>query len=633
MYAKEMEEVIKEYLNNENANYAVMIDGEWGTGKTFFLTHSLTRIVESIDVGKNKMRRYAYVSLYGVQTLNEVSKEIVFQCLGKKNKKKIENADAVLDTAVSVLTASLGVVNIDLSNMKNVLDKINISNWIICFDDLERCCLPINEILGYINKLVEHNKCKVIILANESEIGKININRQLEKKYQVILSGKTLLVEDQKDKKKSGDNVINIDKLQKETERLFGEDILYKSIREKVIGLTIRFEPQLDLVYDSLISRYSGNRIFFECLQNNKQKVLKYFIDENCSNLRTLISVISSINRVYNEMKKNKLDDTPYFEKIMDDFIKYIVRFTIYIKNGGKVKSLGLTKDIGEVRIGKYTTKAFKFLENYCLTMNFSNESLIKVVSDLREEYKEEDILIKKMKHGEAKALGELSGWFLLEDEYIYELIELLKKEVEQDKYPFRSYQKIIGQMIVLEKASFNVGRINDLIDKMNHNIEKQKETISIERRSYGFDDPELQQIYDRYIDKLEFKVSEVNRDKQINEVTQFLISDNWAKDLFVYCKENCEYFLERRGFIDIIDIEMLIKKIQSATTQDIYTIHDIFAEVYRIYNINDYYLDDKEKIIEFRKAIDEIQINGITKDIAIRELKKKLDGIIQRLE
>jgi hypothetical protein len=39
------------------------------------------------------------------------------------------------------------------------------------FDDLERCLAPINKVLGYINQFVEHGDAKVIVLANEKEIG------------------------------------------------------------------------------------------------------------------------------------------------------------------------------------------------------------------------------------------------------------------------------------------------------------------------------------------------------------------------------------------------------------------------------------------------------------------------------
>jgi len=194
MYSNEIESVIEEYLKNPRAEYAVMIDGNWGSGKTYFLTHSLLQIVENIDMGKNRRRKYAYVTLYGVKSIDEVSREIVFQYFGKKHRKKTETVDTIVETTSNLITASLGAVNIDLSKIKDTLTKININDWIICFDDLERCCIPINEILGYMNGLVEHNKCKVIVLANEKEIGKTTLAQNLENKYQVILSGRKLLL-------------------------------------------------------------------------------------------------------------------------------------------------------------------------------------------------------------------------------------------------------------------------------------------------------------------------------------------------------------------------------------------------------------------------------------------------------
>jgi len=45
-----------------------MIDGEWGSGKTYFLKHSLLKIMESADYGKDKRRKYAYVSLTNIKT-------------------------------------------------------------------------------------------------------------------------------------------------------------------------------------------------------------------------------------------------------------------------------------------------------------------------------------------------------------------------------------------------------------------------------------------------------------------------------------------------------------------------------------------------------------------------------------
>ncbi|HBE8547489.1 KAP family NTPase [Clostridioides difficile] len=638
MHCDEIENVIAEYLKNPREEYAVMIDGEWGSGKTYFLTHSLIRIMETIDIGKDKRRKYAYVSLYGAKSVDEVSKEIVFQYFGKKNNKKIKTADTVMETASNILTASLGAVNIDLSKIKDTLAKIDINNWIICFDDLERCCLSINEILGYINRLVEHNKCKVIVLANEKEIGKINLNQRLEEKYRVVLAGRKLLLDnEEKSNGHDTDEGIDLKRLQKEIKTLFNEDILYKSIREKVIGLTIKYEPQMDIAYDSILSNYCDGKAFKKYLAENKAKILNYFESEECLNLRTLISVFGSVQKVYDEMILNKYDTVKYFDKIMDAFLEYIVLFTIYYRNGGKVRDLKLTTEIGYVPLGQNIfsrTKGFKFLEKYCTTLCFSRQEFSRVVFLLRQEYEEEEKRIAKSKVGLAQAFGELTYWWEREDEDVKRLIIQLKKEVEEDKYPFNSYQGIISQLMVLEKNKYDVGDINSLIDVMNLNIERSDEIVDIERHSYTFENsPTLQKQYEEYIDKLKLKAGNKNQLIKSTEISQYLSSDNWAKELLDYCDKHFNEFLSRYGFIDLLDTDLLLEKIENASTQELYLTKKIFKIVYRASNINEFFMNDKGKIVELRESVGQMEFHGINKPMAQKALEDYLEDIISRLE
>ena len=51
-----------------------------------------------------------------------------------------------------------------------------------------------------------------------------------------------------------------------------------------------------------------------------------------------------------------------YYDQIMDEFLKYIVQFTIYYRNGGKVRDLKLTTDIGFVPLGKDVYKRQRLL-------------------------------------------------------------------------------------------------------------------------------------------------------------------------------------------------------------------------------------------------------------------------------
>lgn len=638
MYSEEIESVIAEYLKNPKAEYAVMIDGDWGSGKTYFLTHSLIKIMKNIDNGKDKPRKYAYISLYGAKSIEEVSKEIVFQCFGNENKKRVKTANTVMETASNILTASLGVVNIDLSKIKETLAKIDINNWIICFDDLERCCLPINEILGYMNRLVEHNKCKVIVLANESEIGKITLNQRLEEKYQVVLSGRKMLFNnnDSSDTR-NAESGINVKKLKDETKALFNEDILYKAIREKVIGLTIRYEPQMDVVFDFIISDFINGTSLKNYLIKNKSRILGYFKEEKCYNLRTLISVLGYIQKVYEEMTSHQFHTVKYFDKIMESFLEYIVMLTIYYRNGGKIRELNLTSEIGYVPLGQSiysNVRGFKFLEKYCTTLSFSEQEFVRVVALLRQEYEEEEKRIAKSKYGLAKAYGELTYWWEKEDNEVSNLIALLRNEIEQDKYLFSSYQDIIGRLLVLEYWGHNIGNIDEWISLMNQNIDNSEDVVDIERQSFSVKyNPELKKRYDEYVDRLKLNAGHKNYVIKANELFQYMNSDNWAEELLNYCDKHYNEFLCRYGFIDLLDIDNLLKKMQNASVMELCLIKDIFIRVYGIANISDFFTNDLDIIKKFRDSVKLIDFDGINKPLARKELENCLDDIIKALK
>lgn len=624
----EIKGVIKEYLNNPKAEYAIMIDGAWGSGKTYFLTRSLMEILEGIDIGKKQRRKYAYVSLYGAKSIDEISKEIVFQYFGRNQKKKVKAAGTVMETAGNILTASLGAINIDLSKIKDTLTEINIRNWIICFDDLERCAVPVNEMLGYMNRMVEHNKCKVIVLANEEEIGKIALNDRLEHKYKVVLSGRKLLF-NKNVNRENGE--IDIEELKKETGMLFNENFLYKSIREKVIGLTIKYEPQMDEVYDSIISDYCGD--FKKYLGKNKAKILKYFSDEECCNLRTLLCALGSIKKVYDEMIKN-YEKVKYFDKIMEEFLQYIVLFTIYYRNGGKVKNLELTTPIGYILLGQNIfsgVRGFKFLEKYCTTLSFSEKEFSSVVSELRKKYEEEE-----SKAYSGQAYWELSNWWKKEDEDVERLIDELRKEVEQNKYHVNNYQGIIRLLVVLEHKGFHVKDkdINDLIGVMNQNIENSEKPVDIERNSVAFaDDPSLREQYNQYVDKLNLKADNKKREIMAGELSEYMRSDNWAKELLDYCDKHFHEILCRNRFVDLLDTEVFFNKLKEASPEELYRVKDAFKKVYGASNINEIFLEDKEKLEEIYQKVVEMEVQGITKPMAKEKLKSYLEDIIVRLE
>ena len=595
MHAKEIEEIISEYLKNESAEYAIMIDGEWGSGKTYFLTHSLVDVIENIEGGKWEKKKCAYISLYGLNTIDEVAKSIWLQCIGNNNFENKQTTSKVLRTAGNFLTAALSVANVDLTKVAEFVSTLEVNDWIICFDDLERSNISLNVILGYMNQLVEHNKCKMIILANEKEIGKM-------------------------------------------VDREESEKILYRTIREKVIGVTIRFEPQMEIVFDSIIAeQYKADTGVRRYLKENKKEILTFLDSRGCRNIRTLKRAIGSIDRLYSAMEKNNYTSDSYFKTIMDSFVQYIIYLTVYIRNGNDVKNLGLTTSIGYVKFEKNgygsNIRAYKFLEKYCTTMSFKAEELIEVVATLRKEYKEQEKIEEKQREKSAVAYGKLQSWYLLEDNEVEQLILLLWDEVKQNKYFCVRYQEIIGLLIILESVGFAVGDFDELLQIMNKNIEQADEIKEMNRRSYSFkDEPELQDKYDRYVNELTVISDSRKQEIQIDKLAEKLDAEDWFFSLNAYCVEHQNDFIMRNGFIDLIKINSLLQKIKLASVNELRCLEDTLDVVYRAENIKDFFMNDKEQLVQIQSEINKMTFEGINKPLAQKELLRCLEKILEKL-
>ena len=49
MTEEQIKQEVERYINDTLYNYAIMIDGEWGSGKTYFVKHTLLTELENIE--------------------------------------------------------------------------------------------------------------------------------------------------------------------------------------------------------------------------------------------------------------------------------------------------------------------------------------------------------------------------------------------------------------------------------------------------------------------------------------------------------------------------------------------------------------------------------------------------------
>ena len=70
----ELNKYIQHYLENDKTHSAIMLTGEWGSGKSYYIQHELIPFLNS-DVPN----RCVTVSLYGLSEISEVSKNIYLE--------------------------------------------------------------------------------------------------------------------------------------------------------------------------------------------------------------------------------------------------------------------------------------------------------------------------------------------------------------------------------------------------------------------------------------------------------------------------------------------------------------------------------------------------------------------------
>lgn len=170
---------LNEYAEIPDPQYAIMLRGAWGCGKTFFIRQWMEQLKSNRDADKLKWQPI-YVSLYGLTTTQQITEQINKEISPWLYSKGMKIAKNILKAASKIALKydidgdgkDEGSVTCDLDSillLKEENSEIK-GNKILIFDDLERCDVKLETLLGYINYFSEHCKCKVIIIGDENKI-------------------------------------------------------------------------------------------------------------------------------------------------------------------------------------------------------------------------------------------------------------------------------------------------------------------------------------------------------------------------------------------------------------------------------------------------------------------------------
>ncbi len=164
------------------------IKGEWGIGKTYAWNHYLDTAIRTDSI---KLKKYAYVSLFGLQNLAEL-KTAIFE-----NTKSIVS-DNERGMLAQINWRKILTTSGKHSKLKSYAEIANpiifslVKDQIICIDDLERRGMDIRvvDVMGIVNSLKIEHGCKVVLLLNDnglSDADRAEFQLHLEKVVDVSL--------------------------------------------------------------------------------------------------------------------------------------------------------------------------------------------------------------------------------------------------------------------------------------------------------------------------------------------------------------------------------------------------------------------------------------------------------------
>ncbi|MFY4805246.1 P-loop NTPase fold protein [Aliarcobacter butzleri] len=434
MQNKHISQFLNYYIELSNPQYAVFLKGKWGSGKTHFINEYKN------ELNKNK-QKYIYVSLYGVTSYDEIETKFLEAIYPRLYNKKTIFAGKI---AKQLLKATLkidwdadgkadGSVNIQIPNFKPE-DLLNTRDYILIFDDLERCSINIINLLGYINFFVEHQSYKVILIANEEELEK--------------------------------------------TEK-------YTQIKEKLIGKTFEFISDANSAYDSFLGELENeNKIKENILEKQKSNILELFEKFQSNNLRALRQTLLDFERFYDKVLVNHQAK----EELIKDILYWFFLFSFEIKQGNNdILDLQkfseeyysyISKQNSEKAIQTkyiYFNNKYKFKDNYfdvVISFNLWKEVLLN--SNIKKEDINLELRNSKYYFDESTpSWKKLSSYYNLEDKEFEELLEDVYKEFCKNNYKeYKQFKLITSMLLFFQENSLLDVELEKLTDLTKKNFQ-----------------------------------------------------------------------------------------------------------------------------------------------------------------
>ena len=585
---------IDNYIDNKDP-YALQIDGEWGSGKTFFIN----------DFSKTTQKaKVIYFSIFGYNDFQNLKTELLSQIATVldqssiiKKGNKLYSTFKRFNINSSFVWNSIDVLS-DIAlkkTIQHILEKNN-KTIVVVIDDLERLSekIELQDFLGFIiNDIIEKFKFKVLIISNEVKM----------KNHQEFLK-----------------------------------------IKEKIISKTIEFSRD-----EVILKEILQEIIKSDFLNDNLNWIIDIFsiFDNPCKiNLRTVFSIINNFEFVERKFKEHPSDlDERYCNEFLKSVFLNIYVLTTELKSGNiKNEQLHILKkhdfdrffyingkldieNYWHLLIDKYHSKS-KLFDDYII---YSNSIMSYVISGI---WYDDNYRNKWYEcfypEGKIEDYEKLSNFYNYSESELVKiqerlLIDCFESDITYSKvidiYRWFLYFETIN-LLLIEKSKLDdlIVRITELLSDNDLSIQE----ISSLENSFIFDPPSntgFKKLKEVVKEKIAFTYSVRTLD-----LIEAIFNEDYKKEKSIINHTNSE---EIRVFQSIISNNLISTKITSKNNKAYSLATFIDRQYLSVSNSKDYHQDEIQDVEQMI-----IEINELFMPDKLDKVDRfKIDHLLNKLE
>ena len=591
MISDEYNSYILNYLANDKTHSAIMLSAPWGTGKSYYIQKHLIPFIN-----QNSDDRCICISLYGLKTLDEISKALYLEIRAKKvnfNNEATNTVKVIGKTIIKGVSSFFGV-NLDVSeeDLQKLYNSIDLSGKLVILEDIERSYINIKQILGFVNNLVEQDGVKVLLVANEQEILKWEEKTVSEGKN---YSTKLELSDESKD---------------------------YLRIKEKTVSDTILFTCDIKETIQNILKNFDNN-LLNDLIQNQTniaEEIFDVMQYVKSYNFRSLIFACQKATDLFGKVTNLNI-------KFFKSTFLSIVAFSMRIKKDGQLKwnDKSNGSDLGTP---KYPLPRFAY--EFIKYQTFDEKDVLR----------NEEIFISRSefykKQTEINAFLSILYSFSTQTQSALESsLCSLKECLNSSSMPFSEYGKLANYLIAVRSLCSDPIIVDKCKNLMLSNIEKQEQNAdSVEHLLFhdgvALWTPDQENEYRKFISEMKQKVEDKSKSLNLN------YDKNSFDKLINYIEKQKDKFIESHSFMKQLSVADLLDLIKSCTAEQIASIRSAIRSVYSFSNIDEFFSEDKNSLIELKEGVDSLINSGSIGDtiilLQLTWLEENLEEYISRL-